>query len=439
MPEGHAKCFFLQIIRVFEAASVVPARVSVDVILRVVADDVALALVAFPVAQQRWLVLGIPDPVHILPKLFGRARLAPYPDLGHFALQGPPGVVGVAHRERPVVGLAAQRTHGQIDPVVGARGLDAYPRRFALKLTVDVDPHGARRLVVGAGHVVPPARLQLLGRVARGELAESRTAARAVELKLLALETRVADTQQQIALDAHDRGNVARPETVLRVELVDIDQRFVGHGRQSVPCLARLVGLVELRETDAHVGELHRNGDIRRTFHHVIGHVRPVHRRNRRRSDANRHQIGRVDGQRTRLLLARARQPLQMERNGLRRDDTARRNRNLRVLQLEIPAVEQRPLRAVAAVVLRNKPLGHLRRNRYVRRSRIGQRRVNRIVDLGHAVAERHLLHRIGLRYVEIDDVIEFPIALRELVAACRYSQQRNEEGISKNFFHGFH
>ena len=96
----------------------------------------------------------------------------------------------------------------QVDAVLIVLRRDAHARDFALNLPVDVDAGRAGILVVGAGHMVPAPRFEMLHRVASGNLAEARATARTVELQLFALEIRIADTQQQVLLDAHDGRDV---------------------------------------------------------------------------------------------------------------------------------------------------------------------------------------------------------------------------------------
>ena len=63
-----------------------------------------------------------------------------------------------------------------------------------------------------------------------GELAELRAVARTVELQLFALEIRVADTQQQVLLDAHDGRDVDGIAFSIGFhEFVDVNQGLVGN------------------------------------------------------------------------------------------------------------------------------------------------------------------------------------------------------------------
>ena len=128
--------------------------------------------------------------------------------------------------------------------------------------------------------MVPTAGLEVLRGVPARELAELRAAARAVELQLLPFEVRVADTQQQVLLDTHHRGDVHGTGIAAGIndrgcELVDIDQRLVGHGRKSVPGLTVGAVLVEGREVDPVArAELCGHGDRRGALDDVVGHVR---------------------------------------------------------------------------------------------------------------------------------------------------------------------
>ena len=165
---------------------------------------------------------------------------------------------------------------------------------LALDPPVDVDAHGLRHLVVGAGHMVPAARFEVLRGVLARELAELRTLARTVELQLLPFEIGVADAQQQILLDTHYRGDAhRRGGFVLRGKFVDVDQRLVGHGREAVPRFTVIAVLVQRREVDPVPGaELRRHGDRRGAFHNEIGDVRTPEDLHRRPADPNRHEVG---------------------------------------------------------------------------------------------------------------------------------------------------
>ena len=153
--------------------------------------------------------------------------------------------------------------------------------------------------------MVPAPRFEMLHRVASGNLAEARATARTVELQLFALEIRVADTQQQVLLDAHDGRDVDGIAFSIGFhEFVDVNQGLVGHSPQAVPILAAFGILIEGRELDPVVRKLCRDGDGRGAFDDVVSHVGAVQHIDRCATDAYWNQIGFVDWQSSGLLIS---------------------------------------------------------------------------------------------------------------------------------------
>ena len=181
-------------------------------VARIVLDRIAGSLVELPITDERRVAFGIGDFVHVLPDLLLRAGYRPDTGLGDFAVQRAVGVVGIADEELAGIGPTAvfffvlrrriievtivESTHGQIDARVVAHRRKPHILALALQLAIDENPYRARRLVISACDMVPYAFVQDLAGITPRELTEGRTAARTVELQLLALEIRVADTQK---------------------------------------------------------------------------------------------------------------------------------------------------------------------------------------------------------------------------------------------------
>ena len=158
-----------------------------------VADDVALALVELPVADQTG-GMGV-DIVHVFPYFVGRACYGPDAHLGDVAVELARVVVGLAEEElaEAAPALVLLIRYGVLlVEVVESPACEvercgrsvAQIGTLALKFAVDVDADLARGIVVGGGDMVPLPGVEQLGFVLLGELAEAgRLGPRARKLK----------------------------------------------------------------------------------------------------------------------------------------------------------------------------------------------------------------------------------------------------------------
>ena len=125
-----------------------------------------------------------------------------------------------------------------------------------------------------------------------------------VKLELPAFEVGVADSQKQVRLHTHYRGDATFPEAVVRVELVYVDERFVSHGRKPVVGCRHGADFVHLRELDPVVRKLGGHCDGGGALHEVVRHRRAFHDRHVVRGHSYREEPGLVYLHRACLLLA---------------------------------------------------------------------------------------------------------------------------------------
>ena len=96
--------------------------------------------------------------------------------------------------------------------------------------------------------------------------------------------------------------------------------------------------------------------------------------------------------------------------------------------QLVILRVEHFPVRTVAGVVGRHERRIHRERHRDVLPFGIGQRRLNRLFDRGRIVAEGGRLHLVGLRHVEVHDIVELVVIGIIVIAGRKGPRCRNAQ-----------
>ena len=288
--------------------------------------------------------------------------------------------------------------------------------------------------------MVPAPLFEVLRRIASGNLPEGRAGARSVELQLLTLEIRVADTQQQILLDTHDGRDVdGAARSVARRKIVEVDKGLVGHGRQTVPSLAAFRILVEGRELDPVVGELRCDGDGRGSFHDIIGDVGTVKHVHRGMADAHGNEIGFVDRKRSRLFLALAHQLLELQGHDIR-GCFSRGDRDTLGRQLIVFGIEHRPLRTVTGIVRPDERRVDRERHRHILSRRIGQLRLQGAVVSRFIVAEGCKLHLVRFRDVEINGVSELVVVGLIIIAGREKHEPRDGcNQIFSVFFHGVH
>ena len=288
--------------------------------------------------------------------------------------------------------------------------------------------------------MVPAAFVEVLRRVAPGNLPEGRSGTRTVELQLLTLEVRIADAQQQILFDTHDgrdADGVAR--SIARHEVVDINQRLISYSRQTVPGLAAFGILVEGREFDPVVGELRCDRDGRRAFDDIIGYVGAAKHVHRSMADAHGEEIGFVDGECAGLLLALAHQLLELQGYDVRGRFPCG-NRDTPGRQFIILGIEHRPLRTVAGIVRPDERRVDRERHRHILSRRIGQLRLQGAVVGRFIVAEGRKLHLVRFSDVEINGVSELVVVGLIIIAGREKHEPRDGcNQIFSVFFHGVH
>lgn len=192
-------------------------------------------------------------------------------------------------------------------------------------------------------------------------------------------------------------------------ELVDIDQRLVGHGRQVVEGHRLLRILVECREIDPVVGKLRCRSDVRRSFDNIPDGRRTVQRRNGRIRDRHGQQIGSIEGQRTCLVFALAQQLLQMERHGIRSGLAGRDGYPL-VGKRIVFRIEHRPRGVVTGVVGIDERWIDCNGDRDVATGRISQRCGECPIEFIERVFDRCRLHVSRFRHVEVDHITELVV-----------------------------
>ena len=355
-----------------------------------VADGVALAVVEFPVGHQS--VAGRVYPVEVVGRVdfIGAQHAVPDAHLrevaGKVALVG----VGVADVEAALAGGL------QVGRNVGAPvHRTAAALALGLQHAVDVDANLARRLV-GHGDVNPLVGGNRLRVILVGELG-----AAVDHLQLSGVVGSVAEAQQELSLDAHQRRDFA-------VEVPGVDQRLDGHRRE-------VVHHVGIDPVDVEVVFLHFAHDVdeRTLAEEVVERAAALEYGHRGTHDG--------DGQHVELLAGQQVKPREGELDG-HRGDASRADDRLGGRERVVLGGQRNGLGSVGEVVV------------------VDQRRVGRELHLdglrlgqGHG---SHQLHRIGgdilleqqrgdgRLTVEVEPVVE--VVLVEVLVRTSAGQKRS-------------